>query len=172
VVGEKDFLGSKSKGEVTMARRELDWKSRPNWANITVKENMSSDVVSVGPETCLRDIAKLMRDGGVGCVPIKENGKVIGIVTDRDITCRVTASSRDPGTTTAKAIMTGDVGCCFEDDLLSKAAGIMVEKQVRRLPVLNRNEELVGLLTADDLSWHTDKMLLGRVIESVSEAHA
>jgi CBS domain-containing protein len=68
--------------------------------------------------------------------------------------------------------MTGDVSCCFEDDLLDKAAGIMAEKQVRRLPVLNRDEELVGLLTADDLAWHTDHGLLGTVIESVTEAHA
>ncbi len=155
-----------------MTRRELDWKSRSKWASITVKENMSSDVVSVGPETCVNDLAKLMRDGDVGCVPIKENGKVIGIITDRDITCRATASGRDPATTTAKTIMTGDVSCCFEDDLLAEAAGIMAEKRVRRLPVLNRDEDLVGLLTADDLAWHTDQMLLGTVIKSVYEAHA
>jgi CBS domain-containing protein len=68
--------------------------------------------------------------------------------------------------------MTGDVSCCFEDDLLVKAAGIMVEKQVRRLPVLNRDEDLVGLLTADDLAWHTDHILLGTVIQRVYEAHA
>ncbi len=154
-----------------MPRRELDWKSRHKWARITVKENMSSDVVSVDMEACLMDIAKLMRDQDVGCVPVKENGKVIGMITDRDITCRVTASGRDPGTTTAKTIMTSDVSCCFEDDLLFKAAEVMAEKQVRRLPVLNRNEELVGLLTVDDLAWHTDHLLLGTVIQSVYEAH-
>lgn len=155
-----------------MARRELDWKSRHKWTPITVKENMSSDVASVDTETCLTDIAKLMRDQDVGCVPVKENGKVIGIITDRDVTCRLTAGGRDPATTTAKAIMTGDVSCCFEDDLLVKAAGIMAEKRVRRLPVLNRDEDLVGLLTADDLAWQTDQMLLGTVIKSVYEAHA
>ena len=155
-----------------MPRRELDWKSRHKWARITVKENMSSDVAAVDMETCLTDIAKLMRDQEVGCVPVKENGKVIGIITDRDVTCRVTASGRDPGTTIAKEIMTGDISCCFEDDLLVKAAGIMAEKRVRRLPVLNRDEELVGLLTTDDLAWHTDHLLLGTVIQSVYEGHA
>ncbi len=155
-----------------MPRRKLDWKSKHKWAPIKVQENMSRDVASVVVETCLTDIAKLMRDEDVGCVPVRENGKVIGIITDRDITCRVTASGRDPATITAKAIMTGDVSCCFEDDLLAEAAGIMAEKRVRRLPVLNREEYLVGLLTADDLAWHTDQMLLGTVIQRVYEAHA
>ncbi len=155
-----------------MARRTLEWKSRHRWAPITVKENMSSDVVSVDPETYVTHIAKLMRDEYVGCIPVKESGKVIGIITDRDITCRVTASGRDPATTTAKAAMTGDVSYCFEDDLLVDAAGIMEKKRVRRLPVLNRDEELVGLLTADDLAWHTDHILLGTVMESVSKPHA
>jgi CBS domain-containing protein len=155
-----------------MPKRTLGWKSRHRWAPITVKENMSSDLVSVDPETCVTHIAKLMRDESVGCIPVKENGKLIGIITDRDITCRVTASGHDPATTTAKAVMTGDVSCCFEDDLLVDAAGIMEKERVRRLPVLNRDEELVGLLTADDLTWHTDHILLGTVMQSVSEPHA
>ena len=154
-----------------MPRKELEWTSRHKWAPITVKENMSRDVASAKPETYVTDIAQLMRDQVIGCVPIKEDGKVIGILTDRDITCRVTANGRDPGTTTAKAIMTGDVSCCFEDDSLAKAAEIMTEKRVRRLPVLNRDQELVGLLTSDDLAWHTDHVLLGAVIESVYEPH-
>jgi CBS domain-containing protein len=154
-----------------MARRKLEWASKHKWAPITVKENMSRDEGSVEAETCVADIAQLMRDQVIGCVPVKEDGKVIGIITDRDITCRVTASGRDPATTTAKAIMTGDVACCFEDDSLVKAAEIMAEKRVRRLPVLNRDEGLVGLLTADDLAWHTDHILVGGVIETGYEAH-
>ena len=154
-----------------MARRELEWASKHKWAPITVKENMSRDVESVDPETCVADIAQLMRDEVVGCVPVKEDGKVIGIITDRDITCRVTAGGRDPATTTAKAIMTGDVSCCFEDDSLVKAAEIMEKKRVRRLPALNQDEDLVGLLTADDLAWHTDRMLVGEVIQTIYEAH-
>jgi CBS domain-containing protein len=155
-----------------MLRKELEWGSRHKWAPITIKENMSKDVVSVKAETWVTDIAQLMRDQVIGCVPVKEDGKVIGMITDRDITCRVTASGSDPATTTAKAIMTGDVSCCFEDDSLVKAAEIMAKKRVRRLPVLNRDEELVGLLTTDDLAGHTDHMLLGEVVESVYEPHA
>jgi CBS domain-containing protein len=132
---------------------------------------MSKDVTYVEPGMSVTDIAKLLSDEDIGCVPVKENGKVIGIITDRDITCRVTANDRDPATTTAKEIMTGDVSCCFEDDLLRDAAEVMEKKRIRRLPVVDRDEELVGLLTADDLAWHTDHTLLGEVIERVYEAH-
>lgn len=154
-----------------MPRKELDWKSRHRWSPITVRENMSKQVADVNPGMCVRDIAKLLRDEEIGCVPVKENGKVIGIITDRDITCRVTAGDQDPATTTAKEIMSGDVSCCFEDDLLSDAAKVMEQRRVRRLPVLNREKELVGLLTADDLAWHTDHTLLGEVVERVYEGH-
>lgn len=155
-----------------MHRRELKWTSSHKWAPVRVQENMSRDLVSVDPETCVTDIAKLMQDEYVGCVPVKENGEVIGIITDRDITCRITAKGRDPATTTAKVIMTRDISCCFEDDLLLDAAKIMAEKHVRRLPVLNRGEELVGMLTADDLAYETDRQLLGKVIESTYEPHS
>ena len=154
-----------------MSRKELAWKSRPRWAAITVKENMSKHVKSVEPGICIVEIAKLLRDESVGCVLVKENGKVIGIISDRDITCRVTANERNPDTTVASEIMTGNVSCCFADDLLRDAAGIMEKRRVRRLPVLDRNEELVGLLTADDLVWHTDHGLLGEVVASVTEIH-
>lgn len=154
-----------------MSRKELNWKSRHKWAPITVNENMSKNVKPIGPGICVIDIAKLLRDESIGCVPVTENDKVIGIITDRDITCRVTANDRNPATTIAKEIMTGDVSCCFEDDLLVDAARIMEKKRVRRLPVLDRKEELVGMLTADDLAWHTDHALLGEVVASVSEIH-
>ncbi len=155
-----------------MQKRELKWKSRHKWTPVLVKENMSGEVASVEVDAYVTDIAQLMRAEGVGCVPVMEDGKLIGIITDRDIMCRVTASGDDPATTTAKAIMTSNVSYCFVDDLLAKAAGIMVENGVRRLPVLNQNEEMVGLLTADDLALHTDHMLLGNVIEGIYEPHA
>jgi len=161
-----------SNGEAVMQKRKLEWKSRHKWSPILVKENMSGVVASVKADSCITDIAQFMRDERVGCVPVIEDGKIIGIITDRDITCRAIASGRDPATTTAEAIMTSDVSCCFEDDLLVKAAEIMAEKGVRRLPVLNQDEEMVGLLTADDLALHTDHLLLGNVIESIYEPHA
>jgi CBS domain-containing protein len=149
----------------------MDWASRHKWSPITVKDNMSKDVASVKADVTVAEIAQLMRDQAVGCVLVKEDGKVTGIITDRDIMCRVTASGSDPATTTAKAIMTGDVSCCFEDATLFEGAEIMAEKRIRRLPVVNRDEELVGLLTADDLSWHTDCVLLGEVIQSLYKPH-
>jgi CBS domain-containing protein len=155
-----------------MPRKELEWKFRHKWAPITVEENMSRQLVTVGPAGCVSDIAKLMRDEVVGCVVVEKEGDLIGIVTDRDITVKVTAEGRDPQTTTARDIMAGDVAWCFEDDNLTRAAEIMANKRVRRLPVLSGDRKLVGLLTADDLVWHTDNVFLGRVFEHVSEPHA
>jgi CBS domain-containing protein len=150
-----------------MSKKEQNWKFWRKWGSIKVKENMSKDIRHVRPEMCVRDIANLFRDEKIGCVPVNENGKVIGIITDRDITCRVIAVDRDPATITAKEIMTSDVSCCFENDLLHDAAEIMEKTRVRRLPVLDRNEELVGLLTVDGLARNADHALLGKVVERV-----
>jgi CBS domain-containing protein len=147
-----------------------NWKFWQKWSSIKVKEIMSKDIRHVKAEICVRDVASLFRDEITGCVPVKENGKVIGIITDRDITCRVTAEDRDPATVTAKEIMTGDVSCCFEDDLLCDAAEVMEKKRIRRLPVLDRDEELVGLLTADVLARNADYTLFGKVMERVQVA--
>ncbi|MEK6248865.1 MAG: CBS domain-containing protein, partial [Planctomycetales bacterium] len=94
-----------------------------------------------------------------------------GIITDRDITCRVTADDRDPRTTTAKTIMTSVAGRCFENDSLAEAAKIMMEMRVRRLPVFSRGEDFVGVLSVGDLSAHTNHALLGEVMGTLYEAH-
>ena len=133
---------------------------------------MRKQVFTVTTGQTLSDAAQFMWDHDFGSVPVVDQShRVVGMITDRDITCRVTASGHNPATTTAKAIMTGDVSCCFEEDPLVKAAEIMEEKRVRRLPVHNQDEVLVALLTADDLAWHTDHTLLGEVIETVYEVH-
>ncbi len=128
------------------------WLSNIKWGRITVKEKLSSDVECVSPDMSLTDIGKTMRDQEIGCVLVKENGQLIGIITDRDMTCRVIANGLNPTTITATAIMSKPVSHCFDDALLVDAAHIMLEKQVRRLPVLDRDKRLVGILTVDHLS--------------------
>jgi CBS domain-containing protein len=131
---------------------EIGWLSSIKWAPMRVKENMSADVECVGPDMSLTDIGKTMREQGIGCVLVKENGQLSGIITDRDMTCRAVADGLDPTTITAGAIMSKPVSHCFDDALLVDAAHIMQEKQIRRLPVLDRDKRLVGILTADHLS--------------------
>lgn len=150
---------------------KMQWKSKTKWEPITIKENMSPNAASVGPETSAKDIARVLRDRKIGCVPVMENDRLIGMITDRDITIRTVAEGRDAGSATARDIMSAPVCVCHEDDLLADAAQIMEDNHVRRLPVLDRDERLVGILTSDDLAWHTDHRLLGDVIQSVYERH-
>jgi CBS domain-containing protein len=90
------------------AKRSTEHK----WGPIAVAENMSRDVVCVGPDVPVSDVAKLMRDERVGCIPVKDHDTVVGIVTDRDITCRVTAAGHAGTSTSAEDVMTRDVAFC------------------------------------------------------------
>lgn len=150
---------------------KMQWKSKTKWGPITIKENMSPNAAFVDPDMSAKEIATILRDKKIGCVPVMENERLIGMITDRDIAIRAVAEGPDSGRMTAREIMSAPVCVCHEDDLLADAAQIMEDNQVRRLPVLDRDERLVGLLTSDDLAWHTDHSLLGDVIQSVYERH-
>jgi CBS domain-containing protein len=94
---------------------------------------------------------------------------VIGMITDRDITCRAIAEGRDPATTMVADVMSTDVVSCFDDQDVTDAAHLMEEKQVHRLPVLNHDNDLVGVLALADLALHSPHELSGEVIEAVSK---
>lgn len=96
-----------------------------------------------------------------------QNGQVVGFVTDRDVCCRTVVSGQDPGTMTAREIMTGDVASCFEDQDCAEAARLMQEKHVRRLTVMNRNRTMVGIFSVDDLARYSHD-LAGVVLEAAS----
>jgi CBS domain-containing protein len=118
-----------------------------------VKEAMHKGVEWVGPDTPLGEIAKLMRRHDVGAIPIGENDKLIGMVTDRDIVCKGLASdSFDPRRATARDVMTPGIHCCREEDDLTKAIQHMETLKVRRLPVINKNKRMVGILSIGDIS--------------------
>lgn len=149
----------------------IQWKSKPRWSPIKVNERMSTHIVSVEPERPVRELAKIMRDEHVGCIPVVSDNLLLGMITDRDIACRSVAEARDLDETPARDIMTTPVYTCRTGELLVDAAQTMENQQVRRLPVMDEDGKVVGLLTADDLSWHTDHLLVGDVIEAVYERH-
>ena len=149
----------------------IQWTSKAQWSPVKVSENMSADLVYVKPECCAHDLAKIMQNKHVGCIPVMSDSQLVGIITDRDIACRIVAEGRDPDETLARDVMSKSVYTCRADELLVDAAQIMEDQQVRRLPVVDEGGKLVGLLTADDLSWHTDHQLVGDVIEAVHEHH-
>ena len=135
-----------------------------------VSKVMTRDAECVRPDTTLQEAARKMRDLDVGPLPVcGDNDRLVGMITDRDITVRAVAEARDPRTTTVQDVMTPDVVYCFEDQDVQEAARLMRENQVRRLVVLNRDKRLVGIVSLGDLAVETgDEKLAGRTLEHVS----
>jgi CBS domain-containing protein len=137
-----------------------------------VKEVMHKGVDWVGPDTPITELAKLMRQHDVGAIPIGENDKLIGMVTDRDIVCKGLARDGfDPRRSTARDVMTEGIHCCREDDDLAKAVRHMETLKIRRLPVINKNKRMVGILSLGDISSTASTDLLSEWARSVSSHH-
>jgi CBS domain-containing protein len=137
-----------------------------------VKEAMHKGVEWVGPDTPVIELAKLMREHDVGAIPIGENDQLIGMVTDRDIVCKgVAKGGFDPDRATARDVMTPGIHCCSDDDDLAKAVRHMEQLKVRRLPVINKNKRMVGILSLGDVSGPASSDLLSEYVKSVSAHH-
>jgi CBS domain-containing protein len=131
---------------------------------------MTRGAECVRPTTSLQEAARKMKDMDVGPLPVcGDNDRLVGMITDRDITVRAVAQACDPRTTTVKDVMTPDVVYCFEDQDVRDAAKLMQEHQIRRLVVLNRDKRLVGIVSLGDLAVETgDERLAGKTVEHVS----
>ncbi len=135
-----------------------------------VREVMSRDVAIVSPDTTLREAAVLMRQADSGFLPVGENDRLVGAVTDRDITLRAVADGKDPNSAKVREAMSPQVAYCFEDQDTQEACSLMGEKQIRRLPVLNRDKRLVGVVTLGDLATRTqDRPTAGEALGKVSQ---
>jgi CBS domain-containing protein len=137
-----------------------------------VKDAMHSGVEWVGPETSVVELAKLMCEHDIGAVPIGENDQLIGMVTDRDIVCKGLARDGfDTRQTVARDVMTPRIHCCREEDDLVKAVRHMEMLQVRRLPVINKNKRMVGILSLGDIGNLAPGDILSNYVKSVSAHH-
>jgi CBS domain-containing protein len=137
-----------------------------------VKEAMHKGADWVAPDTPIADIARLMREHDIGSIPIGENDKLVGMVTDRDIVCKGLAQDGfDAGRATARDVMTPGIHCCREDDDLGKAIRHMEELRIRRLPVINKSKRMVGILSLGDVSHSAPNDLLSECVKSVSAHH-
>ncbi len=126
----------------------------------------------VGPHTSVTEIARKMRELDVGSIPVGENDRLIGMVTDRDIICRCVADGRDPNTLTARDVMTKGIVYCRDRDSIDEALGLMESKQIRRLPVIDGNKRLVGMLSLGDVSHAAPLQRAGQLAAAVSAHHA
>lgn len=132
-----------------------------------VNEVMSRKVDLVNPGMKIREAATFMRDDNIGALPVGENDRLVGMITDRDIAVRAVAEGKSPTTTIGK-IMSEKVYYCFEDNDVAEAGRLMAKHQVRRLPVLNREKRLVGIVAMADLA-RKDGEATNEAIRGVSE---
>ncbi|GBE42356.1 hypoxic response protein 1 [bacterium BMS3Bbin10] len=137
-----------------------------------VKEAMHAGVESVEPDTPVTTIAKKMYDLDIGAVPVCKNGRLVGMITDRDITCRAVAKGADLSKLKAGDVMTKDVVYCRDTEDLQDAIHIMENKQIRRLPAIDKEERMVGMLSLGDVSHAASQQIAGEVIKAVSGHHA
>ncbi len=135
-----------------------------------VNEIMSTKVESVSPTSSLRATARKLSNMNVGALPVVDDGKLIGIITDRDVSVYAIAIGRDPQSTDVKRVMTKEVFTCNENQELSEAAEIMENHNIRRLAVIDNNNDIAGILSVDDLA-HVSHELAGSVLEAAIPIH-
>ncbi len=136
------------------------------------REIMTRNVKTAGCAATLQEVAALMRDGDMGAMPVVENGRLIGIVTDRDIVVRAIADGRNASTPIG-AVMTTDVFSVNENDFVFEAIRLMGDKQVRRVPIVNDKGELAGIIAMADVALETeDQNEIAETLEEISSGSA
>jgi CBS domain-containing protein len=133
-------------------------------------EVMTRDVEVIGSNAPLKEAAAKMKTLDVGLIPVCEGDELKGTLTDRDITVRATAKGRNPSKTKVSDIMSKEeIAYCFEDQEIEETMSLMEARQIRRLPILNREKRLVGIVSLGDLAVHTGQNeLLGETLKEVS----
>lgn len=134
------------------------------------KDLMSSNPEIISPDTTLLQAAEKMRDQNIGFLPIGENDRLIGAITDRDIVIRGVAEGKDANKAVVRDIISDEIRYCMESDSLDKVADMMSKLQIRRLVVLNDNKRIVGIISLGDFATKSQNTeLSGKIIEEVSE---
>ncbi|WP_437372488.1 CBS domain-containing protein [Inquilinus limosus] len=128
-----------------------------------VREAMAPHAEWISPDISLAEAGRKMRDNGIGCLPVGENDRLIGMITDRDLVCRGVAEGMDCNTAKAHQVMTRGITWCFEDESCEDAVQRMEEKQIHHMPVLNRQKRIIGILSLSDLALRGPKNLYGKV---------
>ena len=193
IASAREYLGEREFGE--MGRDALDFVRRypvqtalvaagVGWAvsrmgrrtmtrtgfRTRVKDVMTSHVQVVRPESPLKDAAVKMAEADVGAIPVCDGDRLVGIITDRDVTVRGVARGVDPSSTPVRDVMTGSIRYVFEDEPVEKAVSEMKRNKVRRLPVLDANKRLAGIVALGDLAVAAHRDDAGEVLEDVSAA--
>lgn len=136
-----------------------------------ISEVMTRDVRIVSPDDTLESAARLMGEQDFGSLPVAENDRLVGMVTDRDIAIRAVARGLLPRESTVREIMSAEIKYVYDDESVRDVANVMGDLQVRRLPVLNRGKRLVGIVSLGDLAL-TKPTSAGDALQAIAEAPA
>lgn len=134
----------------------------------TVQDVMTPECHWVSPNMSCAEAARLMRDEDIGFLPVGENDRLIGMVTDRDIVVRCTAEGNDPSTTHIKQVMSAETFYCYDDETVDEVCANMGELQIRRLPVVNREKRLVGVVSMGDIAQAASKAKVGAAEQQIT----
>jgi CBS domain-containing protein len=132
-----------------------------------VSEAMSRDVRVASPEQTIQEAARMMSEIDAGVLPVGENDRLVGMITDRDIAVRAVAEDKPPSTK-VREIMSREVLYCYDDQDLDEIAINMGDEQVRRMPVVNRDKRLVGIVSLGDLAQTGNATTTGRAVADIS----
>ena len=133
-----------------------------------IKDVMSPNFKFMAPDAPISQIAQQMRDMDCGFMPLAENDKMVGMITDRDITIRAIAEGKNPENTQAREIMTAKTFYCYDDQDIEEVCNNMGEIQVRRMPVVNRDKRLVGVVSMGDLAQVASRPNVGQTQQQIT----
>ena len=133
-----------------------------------IREVMSKKVNTIEPDTRLRAIAKAMKDKDIGAMPVAENDRLVGMVTDRDLVVRGMAERTDLSETTAREVMSDELLYCFDDQDTTEVLENMGKVKVRRLPVVDLEKSLVGMVSLGDLAGHAPAEKTNEALAGIS----
>ena len=135
-----------------------------------IKQIETTDPEVISPDAFICEAARKMEEHDIGMLPVYDGEELVGAVTDRDLVIRAMARGYDPLNTKVRDVMTPNLCCCSEDDEIEDVAHVMEERQIRRIPILDGNQQLVGIVSLGDLATRSrDRRLTEEVLEYVSQ---
>ena len=135
-----------------------------------INEILTKNPEVISPDAGLLEAAQKMKESNIGSLPVCDGDRLIGMITDRDVTIRGVAESRDPKKTKVADVMSKDIVCCIGDQELREAAALMETLQIRRLPIVDEGKRLIGIISLGDIAVRgKDEELAGDILECVSE---
>jgi CBS domain-containing protein len=134
-----------------------------------IREVMTSNPRTIGADELVAEAAKLMRDEDVGLAPVVEGDRLVGALTDRDIAIRVVAEGKDPASTPVREVASTDVVTVDPEQDLGEALNLMAQHQVRRIPVVEQDGRLVGVVAQADVARKADERQTGELVEQISQ---